>query len=415
MRRILIMLAVIDVGAWPGCQEDLPPFLPGVSDVGATHDEAWDAVFTRETGWTGADGAYSVDLGDGRTLWLFSDTWVGEVEDGEHVGGSRLVNNSIAAHATSPDGEPPPWDEVVFARGPDDGEGDPTAWIAPDPERVLANGDESGGNGWYWLQDGLVAPGPDGQPRLVVMLAHIGSRSGDHGVWGFKSVGGALAIIDNPHDAIEAWSPVQHDNPHSIDADRAATGDLIETAWGNALFHERPTGGPAHGFIYVYGVQEYDAWNKRLLLARAPADRIEQFTAWEFRTASGWSAAAAEAVPVAENLVNELSVEAVSTADGTILVMVHSEPVFGDHLQLRTASAPAGPWSEPRNVYRVRDIQRHETYFTYAGKGHAPLSRPGELLVTYVLNSHDFWAMCADAEIYRPRFVRVPLTALPPG
>src|SRR6266481_3045500 len=42
-----------------------------------------NARFEQSDGWIGADGVYSVPLSPGRTLWLFDDTWVGSVRDGQ--------------------------------------------------------------------------------------------------------------------------------------------------------------------------------------------------------------------------------------------------------------------------------------------------------------------------------------------
>jgi hypothetical protein len=44
-----------------------------------------DALFDRADGWIGADGVYSVVLSPKRTLWLFSDTWVGKIRDGRRT------------------------------------------------------------------------------------------------------------------------------------------------------------------------------------------------------------------------------------------------------------------------------------------------------------------------------------------
>ena len=92
--------------------------------------------------------------------------------------------------------------------------------------------------------------------------------------------------------------------------------------------------------------------------------------------------------------------------------MVHSEPVFGPRIFVRTARRPEGPWSDRRAVYHITDLDAKAKHFPYAAKGHAHLSRAGELLITYVVNPHDFWKMVGNASIYRPRFVRVPLTAV---
>jgi hypothetical protein len=93
-------------------------------------------------------------------------------------------------------------------------------------------------------------------------------------------------------------------------------------------------------------------------------------------------------------------------------VMVHSEPLLGKRIFVRTAPQPQGPWSKGQAVHTVFDVERHKSYFTYAAKGHAQLSRPGEVLITYVVNASDFGVGYRDASIYRPRFVRVKLASL---
>ena len=55
----------------------------------------YDALFTRTEGWTGADAVYSVALTDDVTLWLYGDTWIGDVVDGKHKG-ATMVNNTVA-------------------------------------------------------------------------------------------------------------------------------------------------------------------------------------------------------------------------------------------------------------------------------------------------------------------------------
>jgi hypothetical protein len=95
--------------------------------------------------------------------------------------------------------------------------------------------------------------------------------------------------------------------------------------------------------------------------------------------------------------------------------MVHSEPPLGRKIFVRTANRPEGPWSDPKCVYSVPEVDRNAAYFAYAAKGHLQLSRPDELLITYLVNAHDFGAMVRDASIYRPRFIRVPLKAILPN
>src|SRR6185436_11963946 len=53
-----------------------------------------DALFQRKEGWIGGDGAYSVSLSAEKTLWLFSDTWLGKITDNKRKP-TTMINNSV--------------------------------------------------------------------------------------------------------------------------------------------------------------------------------------------------------------------------------------------------------------------------------------------------------------------------------
>ncbi|MGE3317235.1 MAG: DUF4185 domain-containing protein, partial [Planctomycetaceae bacterium] len=166
--------------------------------------------------------------------------------------------------------------------------------------------------------------------------------------------------------------------------------------------------------LYLYGVRPGVSKGGELVLARVPAKSVDDFPQWRFCAGNGnWSRNAADCAAIADNVPSELSVSKCVDPQGkTTLVMVHSEPLFGSRIMTRTAPQVEGPWSPPRAVYTVPELAGSKSYFTYAAKGHAHLSRPGELLVSYIVNSHDFGAMVNDASIYRPKFVRVPLSLI---
>jgi hypothetical protein len=382
----------------------------------------WDAAFTRAQGWTGADVIGTVDLHDGRTLWLFGDTWVGAVVDGQHAPGARLVNNSIAIHRSAPHrpADPPRAEDLKFYWGPDDADGHPTAWIVPPALPAQSAETKTEARGWYWTTGGgVVVPGAGGQSQLIVFLFHVGRRGEADSVWNFENIGGALAVIDNPGDPVESWRVRQLANPHVVDAAQARQQKLKQTNWGMTALLGASDDGAAGSTVFIYGVREESPFNKQAILARVPAAQIEQFDRWEFFAGDNrWSPKAADAVAVAEHLVNEFSVERFAWSGGgdeggkARFVMVHSEPFFGRRIFVRTSLRPEGPWSSPLPIFTVPDVKRSKDYFTYAAKGHLHLSKPGELLVSYVVNSHDFKQMVDDAFIYRPRFVTAPLDAI---
>ena len=405
--RALTVLAITALLATAGCralqaqEKPAPPKLPGKPAP------EWDGIFARKKGWTGADGCYSVELGDGRTLWLYSDTWVGTVAEGKHAKGSHLVNNSIGLQPTTAEGKPPKHDSLEFFwRKPGKG-GKPRAWIEPDLP-VKADDPQATGKSWYWLLDGCMITPPGGGKKLLVFLMHMGrKKEGGEGVFNFRMLGGSLAVISNPLADPSQWKITQAVNPHSR---RSGTDDI---SWATALYHSGSAGPGEPGMLYIYGIRDVKGLNKQVVLAKAPASRADDFSTWRFFTGKGWSEKSSDGVKITDQAVNEHTVESISYKGKNRLVLVESQPVFGKHVLVRTAAKPEGPWSEFKKVFLVTNLEKGKhKRFTYAGKGHAHLSTPGDLLISYVINSHNFWDMVGDASIYRPRFIRVPLGAV---
>jgi hypothetical protein len=76
--------------------------VPDRVPVPCTEAAAWreaDRLFRQDPRWQGGDVASSVDLGGGRTLWLFGDSWVAPVAGGTRAVGARMVSNTVAVQA----------------------------------------------------------------------------------------------------------------------------------------------------------------------------------------------------------------------------------------------------------------------------------------------------------------------------
>jgi hypothetical protein len=346
----------------------------------ATHPsigvEPWpqfDALFAGDNGWTGADGAYSVELSDGSILWLFGDTWIGKIQDGRHVD-SVLVNNSIALQI----GIDPAAARVEFFWG-DTQEGKPAAFFRP-----------ADGKGWLWPYQGYLASN-----GLYLFLVQMQPDSDPAG-FGFKIEATWLAHIGNPRDPPAAWHITQKRIPFGS---YSGSGD---TLFGSATIKEG-------AFVYVYGVHDVvqkGFRNKHMLVARVAEDQLGDFDQWRFYTGGQWKADFSQAGPVCGHLANEYSVSYLSGRKS--YVAVYTPDGFGRNIAARTAPTPYGPWSQPLELYRCPEASRAADIFCYAAKAHPGLShRPNELIVTYVANSTDFERVVNDARLYRPRFLRV--------
>jgi hypothetical protein len=150
-----------------------------------------------------------------------------------------------------------------------------------------------------------------------------------------------------------------------------------------------------------------------LVVARVAVDKVEDFTQWRFRTADGWSDQSQDAASLATYVTTEFSVTRLNAGEHPLWVLIQSEAWFGTRVMARTARSMFGPWSKAEPVYQVPNVDSNKKHFTYAAKAHPEISRPGELLVSYVVNSFDFGESSSNASIYRPRFVRVPHGVLP--
>jgi len=328
-----------------------------------------DELFERNDGWIGADGAYSVAFSPTRTLWLFSDTWVGKIKDGRRTD-ATVVNNSIGVQEVARG-------RVAYsnARGSD---GKPRATIVP-----------TDGRGWFWLQAGVA----DGN-RLSLFLNQV-EKTDDKSVFGFHSIGLWLGTVANADQSPESWRVEQVKMPNVM-----FTKDRT-LVWGAAALRVGDD-------LYVYGIDEQHGSGRpkrQMVAARVPAASISDFSTWRYLHNGEWSADFHAATPLASDFASEFSV----TTFGKRYLAVYTERGLSSRIMGRLADHPFGPWSASAVLYECPEMGHDKNLFCYAAKAHPALSSEKELVISYVVNSFDFWQVARDAKLYWPRFVRVTL------
>ena len=211
---------------------------------------------------------------------------------------------------------------------------------------------------------------------------------------------------------------MQRRNPLVGETERHGEPRRVRENWGLAIVPDRarPNDGGAVQ-LYIFGTRQDEQGHLSLLVARCDEAALDKPERWQFFSGDGWSNRATDAGAIASGLIDEFTIQWVEGARGSgagpMLVLIQSEPFLGRRIFARTALRPEGPWSERKVIFEVPDPARDKRLMTYAAKGHAHLSRPGELLISYVINSTDFWQVVGDRTLYRPRFLRVPLEMLP--
>lgn len=333
----------------------------------------WEYLFRRGEGWIGADCAYSVPLDEKTVLWLFDDTWFGEVRGGKRVNAKMVIGNSIAIQV----GRQPQTANVRFIFGKGEGS-KPTAFVTP-PD----------GLGWFWFGHGVVAG-----RRLWLFLWQI-EPTGEGGVFGFRLKANWLAEIPNFTDSPEQWQFNFHRLPFF-------QPHLDQVTWfGSAVWREGD-------WVYIYGGIEDRRkmpLERGLITARVPAERFSDFSTWQFLSGGRWVKDWRSATPFGTDLGTEFSVSYLPS--WRRYVMVYSPADLAPVIKVRYALKPTGPWSEASIVYWCPDPTKGRSVFCYGAKGHPELSAGDELLVTYVTNSFELAEVLENAQLYFPRFIRL--------
>jgi hypothetical protein len=318
----------------------------------AIPDTAFNALFTRyRDGWTGGDGTYSILLPDTRTLWMFGDTFLGRVNpDRSRPRHTPLINNSFVIQDNS--------SMVTLHGGTKDV---PAALIAP-PERSY----------WYWPADGTLE-----NKKLRVFLRKF-KRIGP-GLWDWIWMGTDVGSFGLPDVKLQSLKPSVSDN---------------KVLYGSAILED-----DAHTFIY--GTEDLKR-NKYAHIARTVPNQL--LGRWEFFTGKGWSQDPKSSVRILEGVANQFSVLKVGNFY-CLITMDNREP-FGSSILAYLSYSPCGPWSKPVLLYTTPEA--NGDIVTYNAFAHPQFAEQRKLLISYNINHiKRFKAVFDNADLYRPKFIRV--------
>ncbi|WP_126973279.1 DUF4185 domain-containing protein [Gynurincola endophyticus] len=390
MRANLILFALIFILATSSCNSK-----PSTGEEKANNEftftvekaPEYENWFHRSKDWFGGDGIFMVrkdgveyasdNSKDDILIW-FSDTLLGDIVNGI-LKWFKMINNSLAI--VPPDGSPAfKWDSVQNAAA----------------SIVLPTTPKSQEGEYYWLGDGFV--NTEKNNDLYVIGYRIKTTAEDV-AFAFEERGNTLIVV--PSDQWNNWRA-------SRQVDIPFHGDRKITEvpnFGSAILVNTKKAGVknADGYIYIYGVK---GQQKDLMVARVLPKDIEDFGAWRFWDGSEWSNVFDSARAIATEVSNELSISQLS--DGRY-AMVYQYQTMSPVIGLKLAARPEGPYSDMISLYNVSaDIEQDKNIFPYNAKVHTVLSKPNELVISYNVNSFDFFKdIYTYPNLYRPRFIRV--------
>jgi hypothetical protein len=356
----------------------------------------WDKLLTRNAGWFGGDGIFAIPM-DGaefrpatkktKSLFIFSDSVVADsIGDAIEKKDFVMVHNCIAYL----DGNEPDPSKFKFYIHKDEN-GKPTSLFVPNTPNTKKGE-------YYWLGDGFVNVELDS--TLYIFAYPVKDTIVPGSFFEFEQTGVNLIAIPKgskppfkEQRQLETpfFFPLENWNKVTM-----GSGILVNTEWAGA---PKPD-----GYIYVMGV---GGQNNGLVIARVKPKEFEQFDKWEFAAGPDWTTDLQKTKPVTRFVSNEMSLSPM--ADGRF-ILAHQFFGMENEVAVQVSKSPAGPYLPLRKVWQCPEWQADFDYFAYNAKGFPHLSKPGELLIAYNVNSMDFWNdIRKEPRLCRPRFFSLKL------
>jgi len=345
----------------------------------------WDDLFDRSSGWTGADGIYSIPLNEfdatsdnpaGKQLILFSDTFIGEVDSSNKRVNTKLINNTLALLQSN---SPNPSDIQFFWK--EDSTNAPKTVFVP-------NTPNANPGDWYWLMDGIAL-----NDTIYVFALRLNHTTGGLGF----EVNGVVLLKFNLDSANFISDVEQFDTPLFF-KNESEGWDIV---MGQAVMPMTiSSGNPSpDGYIYIYGPKSGGGSGKELVAARVLSNEIGNFQKWKFWNGTEWGSDIANCVSLTNGISQEFSVTPI--ASNKYLVVYQ----LGNSVAFRMGESPIGPFGIFHSIYNCPEVLIDPDVFVYNAKAHPSLSNKKEMLISYNVNSFSFADNLANADIYRPRFI----------
>lgn len=364
-------------------------------------DRQWTDLLHNKRGWTGGDGTFSVPM-DGcdapggsaaDTMFLFGDTLIGSIDPitDQRAPDFTMINNSCIVLKNSI----PKRENLnhIWRQSPS---GTPDSLFIPDP---AVQNDQSS-QAYYWPQDGLVTGNNFYNFPMTVM-------NDPEGPEGFQFKIDGVAMLSVPvRDGRLRTDHITQSRTGLYQSGSSSGGQLI--FGGNFLPNTRQAGAPdPDGYIYVYGHRSRGLI-KDLCVARIPEAAIANVDDWRFWNGSQWSDDISECAVIAENVSCELSVTPLrGRLHAGKYLLVFQELVNSPIISCRLGDSPWGPFGDIIRLYSCPEVTDGRSIYAYNAKGHPHLSREGELLISYNVNSTSWQAHVRHGYIYGPRFLRL--------
>ena len=352
-----ISVVLLGVAGCGGSTDDSPP--SSGSLTGSLSIQPTDLGTLQQTSSiTGRDGAYSASF-QGYSVWLYGDTFLNVSNSAGHtfmtnswsytadfaaadgIGGfeERLDSVSAPTQILQETADEHAFNEAHW--------GDTTCQVQPCGAR------------WAIWPSSIVTDPASNYAFVFYMVESVDSNGG------FKGVGTSVAIWQSFDQLPQrpTFSPaIVADHPDLMFAQN-------EPTFGSASLIR-------NGLLYIYGCgNNLDGLDKGCRLAKVNPATVQDRATWSFYAGNNqWSSSVSDARPVFDGL----DILSVSWNEYLQRYVAVYTGLFSQHVMLRTAAAPEGPWSDElvaftalkplSGSFGTYDAQAHSEYDTNGGQ-----------------------------------------------
>lgn len=361
-------------------------------------DYSFTSLISNYNGWNGADGIFMApsdgvekqlsgnEAANRKTIVVFSDTFFGKVNSITRQRSKYVVLNNSSAE--------------FYGNNPQSLEFKIRTTINGEPDSIIPNPEDK--KYFYWLQDGFV----QGNRYIGFTDNVIFDENGMEG-FQFDLIGVDMVIIPLENSSLDFNNITTKPTTLFTETPKSYYGCSVLP---NTYEAQMPF---ADGYVYIYGLKDNGLLTKSLLVSRVEPENIEKFSKYTFYNGTKFVSGIENAAIICEEGGAEMSITPITTGEfyGKYL-FIYSDSNVGGKISCRIGETPVGPFSEKILLYEIRESENISKFggkkiYTYNAKAHYHISSDDSLLISYNVNTQDFESHIKNAEIYRPRFIRL--------
>jgi hypothetical protein len=253
-------------------------------------------------------------------------------------------------------------------------------------------------NAWYWLQDGIRHL-DDFYIFPTVVEEDLNGLAG----FEFKISGTCMIKCKIKNQKIDFNNAFMREVP------LFNLSDNKEYILPAAIFNNNGEDEKADGYVYFYGYyNDCPKFMRSLIVGRIKPENLDNLNELRYFDGESWVKDMTKAAPLLDHISCEMSVQLISEGENAgKYLAVFQYDVNGPYLAYAIGESLTGPFSEPRIIYRAKEVDEmyKGTTYAYNAKSHLHLSSPKDILVSYNVNDTSMENNKKDYTIYHPRFL----------